>query len=279
MNGERRMRLSERFMDPPGIATPDCLIAAGMANALRALYKTEGNKEMEKRFEGFEWNTEEDAFNDGFRKPDGIDSQGGGTGTLVTYERLKAMGNNGVQLPVKEFKEGKLIGTEMNYMDFKFDTKDGKAHFLPAPWSGLPKPVEELRQKHQFWINNGRANHVWQSAYHDKYHNFRTERYPMAPIEMNPNDAKSLEVDSGDVVEIYNKYGSTHAMVYVEPEIKQGHTFMVFGYFNGSVGEVISDWTDQNILPYYKGTWADIRKASSMAEYKETVSFKSRRFT
>ncbi len=279
MNGERRMRLSEKFMDAPGIATPDCLIAAGMANTLKDIYQAEGNAEMAKRFEGFEWNTEEDAFNDGFRKPEGIDSQGGKTGDLVTYERLRAMGNNGVQLPVKEFKDGQLIGTEMNYMDFKFDTDDGKAHFLPAPWTGLPEPVEKLRGQHKFWINNGRANHVWQTAYHDKYHAFRTERYPMAPIELNPADAKALGIESGDVVEVYNSYGSTYAMAYLEPNMKSGHTFMVFGYFKGNVGEVITDWTDKNIVPYYKGTWADIRKVSSMSDYQKTVSFKSRRYT
>ena len=32
MNGERRMRLTERYMDPPGQAMPDCLIAARIAN-------------------------------------------------------------------------------------------------------------------------------------------------------------------------------------------------------------------------------------------------------
>ena len=265
-------------MDAPGVATPDCFIAAGMANTLKNMYEAEGNAEMAKRFEGFDWNTEEDAFNDGFRKPEGIDSQGGKTGDLVTYERLKEMGNNGVQLPVKEFKDGQLIGTEMNYMDFKFDTDDGKAHFLPAPWTGLPEPVEKLRGKHPFWINNGRANHVWQTAYHDKYHSFRTERYPMAPIELNPADAKALGIESGDVVEVYNSYGSTYAMAYLEPDMKSGHTFMVFGYFKGNVGEDVTDWTDQNILPYYKGTWADIRKVSSMSDYQKTVSFKSRRF-
>lgn len=279
MNGERRMRLSEKFMDAPGIALPDCLIAAGMANALKGMYKAEGNAEMAKRFEGFDWDTEEDAFNDGFRKPDGIDSQGGGTGTLVTYDRLRAMGNNGVQLPVKEFKDSKLIGTEMNYMDYKFGTDDGKAHFLPATWTGLPEPVEKLRGKHKFWINNGRDNHIWQTAFHDKYHAFRTERFPMAPIEMNPADASELGIESGDVVEVYNSYGSTHAMAYLEPDMKPGHTFMVFAYFKGNVGEVITDWTDQNVLPYYKGTWADIRKVSSMADYKGSVSFKRRRFS
>lgn len=68
MNGERRMRLSEKFMDAPGDALPDCLIAARVANKLEALYKAEGNAKMAERFGGFDWKTEEDAFNDGFRR-------------------------------------------------------------------------------------------------------------------------------------------------------------------------------------------------------------------
>ncbi|RME57035.1 MAG: arsenate reductase (azurin) large subunit, partial [Caldilineae bacterium] len=67
MNGERRLRLSEKFMDPPGTAKPDCLIAAAIANTMKALYEEEGNDEMAARFSGFDWETEEDAFNDGFR--------------------------------------------------------------------------------------------------------------------------------------------------------------------------------------------------------------------
>ena len=101
---------------------------------------------MAARFSGFDWKTEEDAFNDGFRQAGQpgaghIDSQGGNTGNLVTFERLRAMGNNGVQLPTKEYRDGKLIGTEMLYMDGKFDTADGKAEFKSAAWPGLPKPV------------------------------------------------------------------------------------------------------------------------------------------
>jgi anaerobic selenocysteine-containing dehydrogenase len=137
MNGERRMRLSERFMDPPGSAMPDCLIAAAIANTLKRMYEAEGKSDMAARFAGFDWKTEEDAFNDGFRQAGQagvgpIDSQGGKTGNLVTYARLRAMGNNGVQLPAKSFEGGKLIGTEMLYMDGKFDTADGKAQFKPA---------------------------------------------------------------------------------------------------------------------------------------------------
>jgi len=278
MNGERRMRLSERFMDPPGAAKADCLIAADIANALKAMYEDEENDEMAARFVGFDWISEEDAFNDGFRKPEGIDSQGGSTGHLVTYDRLRAMGNNGVQLPVKDYKNGKLIGTEMIYADYAFSTEDGKAHFQPAPWTGLPDKVEEQRSKYRFWINNGRTNHIWQTAYHDERIDFRRQRYPMAPIEIHPEDATALGVAAGDVVEVFNDYGSSYAMAYLEPSMKPGHSFMMFTYNNGIMGDVVTNWTDQNIIPYYKGTWADIRRVGAIADYEETVSFKTRRY-
>jgi len=279
MSGERRLRLSEKFMDPPGSAKADCLIAADIANTLKAMYQKEGNGKMAKQFEGFDWNTEEDAFNDGFRKPEGIDTQGGSTGGLATYARLSAAGNNGVQLPIKEYKDSKLVGTEMLYMDGKFGTSDGKAHFKKSPWQGLLKPVQKQKDKYRFWIGNGRLNELWQSQYHDRYQSFRTNRYPMPPIELNPKDAEGLSVESGDIVEIHNDYGAVNAMVYIENDVKRDQAFMVFGSPNGAVGDVTTEATDKNILPYYKGTWADIRKVGSMDEYKRTVSFKSRRYT
>lgn len=283
INGERRLRLSERFMDPPGDAKPDCLIAADIANTLKRLYQAEGNAAMVNRFSGFDWRTEEDAFNDGFRKAGQpgagpIDSQGGDNGHLATYERLRAAGNNGVQVPIKEYKNGKLIGTEMLYTDNKFDTDDGKAHFKPSPWPGLPQPVAAQKAKYRFWINNGRNNEIWQTAYHDQYDPFIKDRYPMAYIELNPEDARGLGIQSGDIVEVRNDYGATYAMAYLEPDIKSNQTFMVFGQPNGIMDNVTTEWTDRNIIPYYKGTWAGITRVGGMDEYKKTISFKRRRF-
>lgn len=202
------------------------------------MYEKEGNSKMAQRFAGFDWKTEEDAFNDGFRRAGQkdapkIDSQGGDTGHLVTYERLLAAGNNGVQLPVQAYADGKLKGTEMLYTDGKFDTADGKAHFKPAQWKGLPEPVVAQKKIYKFWLNNGRNNEIWQTAYHDQYNSFAQDRYPMAYIEINPADCQDLGVEASDVVEVYNDYGSTYAMVYPVPEIKRGQTFMMFGYVNG----------------------------------------------
>jgi arsenite oxidase large subunit len=78
----------------------------------------------------------------------------------VTYERLQAMGNDGVQLPVMECKDGKLIGTEILYTDGNFPTAGGKAQFKPSPWNGLLAPVQAQKDKYKFRVNNGRTNHI-----------------------------------------------------------------------------------------------------------------------
>jgi arsenite oxidase large subunit len=127
-------------------------------------------------------------------------------------------------------------------------------------------------------VNNGRVNEVWQTGYHNKYDPHVRERYPMSIIEMNPEDAHGLGVEPGDIVELHNDFGSTYAMAYPDKAIKRGHTFMQFGGFNGVMGDLVTSWTDRNIIPYYKGTWADIRRIGGGDHYRKTTSFKSRRF-
>ena len=283
MNGERRLRISEKFMNPPGEALPDCLIAANIAKMCQKVLSSAGQTQRAADFSGFDWKSEEDAFNDGFRRAgtEGappIDSQGGKTGYLATYALLRAAGNNGVQLPIKELRDGKLIGTEMLYMDGKFDTDDGRARFLPSKWEGLPDLVKSQKNKYRFWINNGRVNEVWQSFYHDEYNEFIRERFPMALIEINDADANELSIKSGDVVEVFNDYGSVFAMAYIEPSIKRNQTFMQFAFPRGVVGDLVTPWTDKNLLPYYKGTWGAIRLVSKGNEFRSTISYKSRRW-
>lgn len=183
-----------------------------------------------------------------------------------------------MQLPIKRVDGDKLIGTEIHYDDGKFDTKDGRATFKPAPWNGLPQTVAEQKAKHKYWINGGRANEVWQTAYHDQYNSFVRDRVPMAFIEMNPGDASRLGVSGGDVVEVFNDFGSTYAMAYPLKSIKAGQTFMLFGYIKGVHGDVVTNWVDRNVVPYYKGTWGSIRRVGSVDDYKSTISLKDRRF-
>ena len=50
------------------------------------------------------------------------------------------------------------------------------------------------------------------------------------------------------------------------------------GYIKGVAGDVTTAWTDRNIIPYYKGTWASIKRVGGIEDYQRTVSFKNRHF-
>jgi arsenite oxidase large subunit len=273
MNGERRMRLTERYMDPPGDSMPDCLIAARIANHLERVITEMGDATYAANFKGFDWKTDEDAFMDGYNK-------NAGGGEHVTYERLRAMGTNGFQEPAVDFKDGKIVGTKRLYTDGKFGAKDGKAHFMETQWRGLQAAgKDEQKAKFKYLINNGRTNHVWQSAYLDQQNDLVMDRWPYPFIDMSPDDMAELGVKEGDLVEVYNDDGSTQAMVYPTPTARKGETFMLFAFPTGIMGNVINDGVNEFIIPNYKQTWGNIRKISDAPEGVKRLSFKSQEYS
>jgi arsenite oxidase large subunit len=273
MNGERRMRLTERYMDPPGQAMPDCLIAARIANNLERVFREQGKAAVADKFKGFDWKTEEDAFMDGYAKHE----KGG---EFVTYARLKAMGTNGFQEPATAFADGKIIGTKRLFADGKFGGKDGKATFAETAWRGLQAPGKEAeKNKWPYLINNGRTNIVWQNAYLDQDNEFVMDRYPYPFIQINPQDMAELKVKGGDLVEVYNDNGSTQAVVYPTPTAKPKQTFMLFAYPTGVQGNVVSAGVNELIIPNYKQTWGGIRKIADAPEGVRHLTFKSEEYS
>jgi arsenite oxidase large subunit len=273
MNGERRMRLTERYMDPPGQAMPDCLIAARIANHMERVLREQGRAQRADQFKGFDWKTEEDAFMDGYH---GHESGG----QFVTYERLRAMGTNGFQEPATDFKDGKIVGTKRLFADGKFKSKDGKATFMVTQWRGLQAPGKDAeKNKWPYLVNNGRTNIVWQNAYLDQDNEFVMDRMPYPLIQMNPQDMADVKVKAGDLVEVYNDNGSTQAMVYPTPTARRKETFMLFANPNGVQGNVVSPGVNELVLPNYKQTWAAIRKLSDAPESARQLSFKSLEYT
>ncbi|MEL7471484.1 MAG: arsenate reductase (azurin) large subunit [Pseudomonadota bacterium] len=273
MNGERRMRLVEKYMDGPGSSKPDCLIAAGMAQHLERVLGEIGQSDYAAQFQGYDWGTEEDAFMDGYNQgnPD------------VTYDRLRAMGNNGVQEPVVGYENGQLVGTKRLYADGTFDRHgrdDKRALFCAGAWRGLQAPGKQAqRDKFAFLINNGRSNLHWQNWFLDQENEFVADRYPYPFIEMHPADMAELGVSDGDLVEVVNDDGATQAMAYPTPTAKRKETFMLFASPRGTQGNVINSGTNELVLPNYKQTWADIRKLADAPAAVQHLSFKSKEYT
>ena len=269
MNGERRLRLSEKYMDPFGNSKPDCLIAASIAQNMERVLNAMGKADYAAQFKGYDWKIEEDAFMDGYNKGN----------PEVTYERLREMGNNGVLEPVVGFENGKLVGTERLYSNGEFGTDDKKARFCAAGWRGWQAEGKaEEQAKYKYWINNGRANIFWQNQFLDQDNDFIQDRFPFPFIEMNPADMADIGAGPGDLVEIYNANGATQAMVYPTPTARPGETLMVFGSPAGSQGNVINPGVNELVLPDYKHTWADIRKISDAPATAKAVSFKSKEY-
>jgi arsenite oxidase large subunit len=273
MNGERRMRLVERYMDPPGSAKPDCLIAASLAQHMERVLRDMGQDAYADQFKGYDWQTEEDAFMDGYHKH-------AHNGELVTYDRLRALGNNGFQEPAQRLDGETIVGTDRLYTDGNFSTDDGRARFMDAPWRGLQAPgKQEQMAKFDFLINNGRANIAWQNGFLDQDNDFVMDRFPYPFIEMNPEDMASLGVNEGDLVEVYNEAGATQAMAYPTPTARRGETFMMFGWPTGPQGNVVNAGVNELVLPNYKQTWGNIRKIADAPASVAHLTFKSKEYS
>ena len=269
MNGERRMRLAEKYMDPPGNAKPDCLIAAGIAQALEKALLGMGLDTYAGQFKGYDWQTEEDAFNDGY----------GSANPEVTYDRLRKMGTNGFQEPPQDVEGDRIVGTPRLYADGVFSTDDGKARFMAGPWRGQVTPGKAVEMdRYPFFINNGRSNLNWQNWFLDQDNDFVTDRWPYPFIEMNPEDMAERGITAGDLVEVFNSNGATQAMAYPTETARRGETFMLFGSPRGTQGNVVNEGVNELIIPVYKQTWADIRRISDTPMVARGISFKSKEY-
>jgi len=271
MNGERRMRLAEKYMDPPGNARPDCLIAAGIAQNMERVLTEMGLETYASQFRGYDWETEEDAFADGY----------GAAHPDVTYAALRNMGTNGFQEPPQGVgDDGRIIGTDRLYTDGVFSTDDGRARFMAGPWRGQVTPGKAIEMdRYPFFINNGRANLNWQNWFLDQENDFVTDRWPYPFIEMNPGDMEARGITAGDLVEVFNNNGATQALAYPTETAVPGQTFMVFGSPNGTQGNIVGDGVNELVIPVYKQTWADIRKISDTPMVARGMSFKSKEYS
>lgn len=266
INGERRLRLYQKFMDAPGLAEPDWRIMARMAQQIESAYRAESKPETAARFAGFDWSTDADVFRAASAGVKGTQEDYGDT----THEMLRALGTNGVQTPVQGIANGAPVGTTRLYEDGKTFT------FIPAAWPGFPPQIQKLADdaRYPFWVNNGRANHGWQTLYDDLRKPFVIGREPFPHVEIHPQDARNLAVDNGDLVELFNPYGSVTAMAVLTDANTPGHVFMLFEHPKGWLNSLTTDYVDPaTTIPYYKGTKAGIRKLGEMPGLKEQVSF------
>ena len=213
-NGERRLRLYSKFYDPPGEAKADWEIVQLVAQRMG--------------FPGYDWADSNEIFEESARfsrggrldyKPLVEMAQRKG---MRAHDLLASYGTTGIQGPTR-IEGGELVGTRrlhdpklpvpedgpegVNVWTKKhraFGTHTGKGNFLKSPWWLFADFFDWLSPKDdELWVVNCRINEVWQSGFDDMERRpYVIQRFPVNFIEINPEDAERLGIESGDNVEV-----------------------------------------------------------------------------
>lgn len=213
-NGERRIRLYQKFYDPPGEAKPDWQIVAMLAKKMG--------------FEGYDWKDSNDVFEESCRFSRGKRTDYNVLRTVAkrkgmkAHDLLKTYGTQGLQCPL--LLDGDKIVETKRLHDFNrklpatgpegptvvnkaltaFKTHTGKLNLMKTPWNIWSDFYEFVKPREdELWVANGRINEVWQSGFDDvERRPYITQRWPFNFMEIHPDDAKPRGVESGDLVSV-----------------------------------------------------------------------------
>ena len=243
-NGERRIRLYNKFYDPPGAAQPDWWIIAQLAKRMG--------------FDGFEWQDSNDVleegarFSRGSRKDFFMVKVAAKREGKTLHQKLAEFGTNGIQGPVIMHEDGTLEGTKRlhdttrelpetgpqgaNVFNKKlthFNTQTGKCNIQKSPWHIFSDYWEWLRPKgDELWCTSGRINERWQSGFDDRRRPYIVQRWPENWVEIHPEDAADRGIESGDYVMIYSDRipAQKNTILGVEPDDFQFSKLMENGH-------------------------------------------------
>ncbi len=211
-NGERRLRLYQRFYDPPGQAKPDWWIIAQLGKKMG--------------FEGFDWQSSNEVaeeaarFTRGSRKDFNMVKVAARREGKTLHEKMREFGTNGIQGPVFMNDDGTLVGTlrlhdttrklpetgpaGANVFNKKlthFNSQTGKCNLQKSPWTLFSDYWEWMKPKgDELWCTSGRSNERWQSGFDDRRRPYIVQRWPENWVEIHPEDAAARGIESGDRV-------------------------------------------------------------------------------
>ncbi len=210
-NSERRVNRANKAVEPLGNAKSDFDIVVEFSRYFDGMDTL--------LFEG--WKTPGDAFEEWKRVSAGqlCDYSG------MTYELLEEEG--GVQWPCNaQFPKGtKRLYTE----EIPFRTGDGKAKLVSAEWMPMKEPV---RAGFPVMLNTGRTVEQWHTRTKTRSIDILDQLAPEAWVELHPEDAKTLQVRSGDRIALSSPRGRVEdVVVKVTQTMRPGNVFVPF-HFN-----------------------------------------------
>jgi len=222
-NSERRVSKVNKAVEPVAEARSDFDIFLAVAEKLGC---------REEIYPG--WTTVEDAFNEWRRVSRGrlCDYSG------ISYAMLAEEG--AVQWPLPE---GSVpAGSSRLYADGQFQTSDGRAKLVCVDWAPFP---EQPNVDYPFVLNTGRTVEHWHTRTKTREVPILERLSPRAWLEMNPRDARKLNLRSHDSVDVISRRGRVSGVELRLTEITApGQVFMPFHFAETNVNEVTQDAFD-----------------------------------
>lgn len=224
-NLERRVRVNQKFYDPPGEARPEYLIMLQIGKRIADKYGILKPSE-------YDYSTWEEVFNalrmTAEGKKIGLDN--------VTPAELASLGTNGIQEPIT--RSGNTLTGTVRFYEKAFATSNGKAVFVPEdkkwtkadPLAFLPASIKPNAQ-YPLFVTTIRYQNIWQSGYTYRWLKVQPQHTtPYNEFIVNPKDAAKAGLAAGDWGELSNQYSKTQGVVNVSDEVPPGLVSMLFGW-------------------------------------------------
>jgi ferredoxin-nitrate reductase len=201
-SSERLVSYSPRLFDPPGSALPDWQILARVARALG--------------FTGFNYSSASEVWDEFRQLTAGRPCDMAG----MSAKRLRAERHLYWPCPAEEHR-----GSPRRYLDQVFPTPDGRAHFLARPHQA---PRELTDHEFPFILTTGRLYSHWHTLTRTAKSEKLLRREPAAFIEVHPDDAGSLGVADGELIQVSSRRGTIQMPVRLTDTVAPGTVFLPF---------------------------------------------------
>lgn len=246
-NGERRLRVYDKFQDPPAYHGPNGL-ESSRCRADWEIFRDIGQRLVDagshspnRPMPDLSWDTAEDVF--ASLAADGASNRSdmlkglreyvaADPSTRQYHQVLRERKTNGVYLPVRF--TGKKLEGKSTIPHQSYEGKPGP-FFVDDRWHDVKKHFEENQlQADELWIINGRVNETWNSMFSNIRNSYIKERYPDdlpgTLLEVNPKWAKKQKLNNGDLVKVHSRQGSFVGFISMQSSVQEHCAFALFSY-------------------------------------------------
>lgn len=242
-NSERRVSKVNAAVAPPGEARADFEIFLAIAELLGC---------RDEIFPG--WQRPFDAFAEWRRVSAGrlCDYSG------MTYEAIENTG--GIQWPFADDAARDPTAVRRLYTDGVFATDDGRARLIPTQWAPFP---EQPNTEFPLVLNTGRTVEHWHTRTKTGGISILQRMSPRAWLEMNPKDAKGLNLQAHDRVDVVSARGRVSRVeLRVTEIVAQGQVFLPFHFAETNANQITQSAFDPiSREPNYKQCAVRVEKS------------------